>query len=231
MMRSYTICHMVTTIDGKVTGKFLSTPEAKKTEELYFELHRNFDAQGFICGRVTMEESFTHGWYPRLDHYEPMKVFVDRVPKKASKFYAVAFDPKGRLGWKKNYIEDEDPGYDRARIVEVLTTSADPRYITYLEEMDIPYIFAGKTEINVEFALLKLKTMFGINKVLLEGGSVTNGTFAKENLIDEISLTVAPVIASFEAKPLFSEGALDTFVLADTRKEADVLWLNYKKKE
>ena len=160
-----------------------------------------------------------------------MKVFVDRVPKKPSSFYAVAFDPKGRLGWKKNYIEDEDPGYDGARIVEVLTTSADPRYITYLEEMDIPYIFAGKTEINVEFALLKLKTMFGINKVLLEGGSVTNGTFAKENLIDEISLTVTPVIASGEAKPLFSEGALDAFVLADMRKEADVLWLNYKKKE
>ncbi len=74
-------------------------------------------------------------------------------------FYAVAFDPKGKLGWKSNKIIDPDGdlGYDGAQIIEVLTEQVDERYLGYLESMEIPYIFAGETEIDVNFALFKLK--------------------------------------------------------------------------
>ena len=37
-MRPYIICHMVTSIDGKVTGEFLYRPEAEKATEIYYEL-------------------------------------------------------------------------------------------------------------------------------------------------------------------------------------------------
>ena len=49
---------MVTSIDGKVTGDFLSRPECEKATDIYYELNREYNkngASGFICGRVTME--------------------------------------------------------------------------------------------------------------------------------------------------------------------------------
>ena len=72
MKRPYIICHLTTSIDGKVTGKHLSDSRGEKAEEAYYEIHRNFQADGFACGRITMEGSFTEKWYPDLSQYEPI---------------------------------------------------------------------------------------------------------------------------------------------------------------
>ena len=84
---------------------------------------------------------------------------------------------KAKLGWKSNRIVDEDIGYNKAQIIEVITNQVDLRYLNYLRHMKIPYIFAAEKEIDVETALFKLKNMFGINALLREGGSVVNGYF------------------------------------------------------
>ena len=59
MTRPYIICHMVTSIDGKVTGDFLFQNECAEATEIYYRLNRERKSDGFICGRVTMEGSFT----------------------------------------------------------------------------------------------------------------------------------------------------------------------------
>ena len=108
MNRPYIICHMATSLDGKVTGKFLNAPECEPATGLYYQINREYQADGFACGRVTMEGSFTGGWYPDLSEfapcYSPMDYLVDDLPK----FYAVAFDPHGRLGWQSSIITDEE---------------------------------------------------------------------------------------------------------------------------
>lgn len=147
-------------------------------------------------------------------------------------FYAIAFDPKGKLGWKSNRIEDPDgdPGYDGAQIIEVLTEEADKRYLAYLQEMKIPYIFAGEKEIDVEVALFKLKSIIGIENILLEGGSVVNGYFQRAGVIDELSLVVSPVIAGDKSKPLFDGSIIDDFRLNEVKDCGNgVLWTRYKK--
>lgn len=231
MNRPYIICHMTTSIDGKVTGKFLHAPECEKAINLYYQLHRACKADGFACGRVTMEGSFTGGWYPDLSELEPAYSPMDYLVDDLGDFFAVAFDPHGRLGWKSNRIidADEDPGYDKAQIIEVLTHQVNGRYLTYLQAMGIPYIFAGDTEIDVEEALFKLKTYFGINKLLLEGGSVLNGAFQRSGVIDELSLVVAPIVAEAEDKPLFMDSGLENYGLEDVRYHNGALWINYRR--
>lgn len=229
MNRPYIICHMTTSLDGKVTGRFLSTPRCEKATDLYYQLNREYKADAFACGRITMEGSFTGGWYPDLSEltpsYSPMDYLVDDM----GDFFAVAFDPHGRLGWKSNQIQDEDPGYDKARIIEVLTHQVSGRYLTYLQSMEIPYIFAGDTELDIEEALFKLKAYFGINKLLLEGGSILNGAFQRAGIIDELSLVVAPMVAEAEDKPLFMDSALENYSLEDVQYRNGSLWLNYKR--
>ncbi len=230
MNRPYIICHMVTSIDGKVTGEFLSRPESQKAIEVYYQTYRVNKYFGFICGRVTMESSFTGGYYPDLSTYNP-KEKCDFIPDNLSGFYAVAFDTNGKLGWKSNKIidPDGDPGYDGAQIIEVLSENVDERYLGYLQEMEIPYIFAGKDKIDVETALYKLKNTIGANILWLQGGSVINGAFLRADAIDELSLVIAPTTADKNDKPLFMDGKFSGFKNVSTEVEDGVLLISYEK--
>ncbi len=232
MNRPYIICHMTASIDGKVTGDFLYAPESSHAIEVYYQINRDYKADGYACGRVTMQGSFAGEYYPDLcDYgYEP---FDDYISPHLTGFYAVSFDPHGRVGWQDNRISDPDgdAGYDKAQIVEVLTEQADKRYLAYLKSLDISYILAGKTEIDMNFALSKLKDFFGINTLLLEGGSILDGAFAKADAVDEMSIVVSPVLADTRDKPLFMESKLSAFSLVNVKQyDGGVLWINYKKK-
>ena len=228
MERPYIICHMVTSIDGKVTGDFLYREQCEGATEIYYEINRQLKSNGFICGRVTMEGSFTGGWYPDLCDYEE-KPKTDYITDDLSGFYAVAFDTCGKLGWKASKIEDEDPGYDKAQIVEVLSEQVDGRYLGYLQKMGISYIFAGENEINVGLALKKLKNLIGAENLLLEGGSIINGSFLKADAVDELSLVVSPTIAEKDDKPLFWDSKTADFQLVSAENKDGVLILKYKK--
>ena len=230
MNRPYVICHMTVSLDGKVTGEHLVRSNHSPASEVYYEINRNYKADAYACGRVTMEGSFTGGWYPDLSEFEPAYSPMDYLVDEVTGFYAVAFDPHGRLGWKSNRIidVDEDPGYDKAQVIEVLTHDIDLRYLTYLQSMGIPYIFAGDTEINMGEALFKLKAYFGIKTLLLEGGSILNGAFQRAGVIDELSLVVDPVIGG-EGKPLCMDSKVEEYRLFDLKNHDGILWLNYKK--
>ena len=232
MTRPYIICHMVTSIDGKVTGDFLFQNECAEATDIYYRINRERKADGFICGRVTMEGSFTEGWYPDLSKYKHVNKKTDYLVNDLSGFYAVAFDTHGKLGWRSNKIidPDGDPGYDGAQIIEVLSEDVDERYLGYLEAMEIPYIFAGETSIDVEIALFKLKNIIGCEVLLLEGGSIINGAFERAGAVDELSLVVAPVIAGKDSKPLFMDSDIANFELIGAENENGNLVLNYKRK-
>lgn len=237
MSRPYIICHMVTSIDGKATGDFLFQPECAAATEIYYRLNRELKADGFICGRVTMEGSFTGGFYPDLSQYQPvrhdMDMKTDHIVDDLGGFYAIAFDTHGKLGWQSNKIidPDGDPGYDGARIIEVLSEQVDERYLGYLQAMNIPYLFAGESEIDVGLALFKLKNIIGCKTLLLEGGSIINGAFERAGAVDELSLVVAPMVADKDSKPLFTDADIANFRLTKAENENGNLILKYKKHE
>jgi len=227
----YVICHMLSSIDGKVTGDFLYSAQCAPATDVYYEINRGYRADAFACGRITMEGSFTGGYYPELTKYDNLySQTEDHIVECDKKFFAVAFDPHGRLGWKSGVIEDPDPGYGGAHIIEVLTEDIDPRFACYLRDVGASYIYAGRERIDLNLALSKLRRLFGIQTLLLEGGSIINGAFAVEGLIDEVSLVIAPVVASTGDKPLFMNSRITDFTLSCSQTyDGDILWLNYKK--
>lgn len=234
-MRPYIICHMTTSIDGKVAGDFLYAKESDSAVETYYEIHRTLreNAQGFACGRVTMEQSFTGEEKPDLTKFQNRILSrKDFVAKTDTDFYAVAFDRKGSLHWQESKISDEDPGYDNAHIIEVLCEDADDAYLAYLRNRNISYIFAGREEMDIALALEKLKSLFSIETLLLEGGSILDGAFQKAGVIDELSLVVTPLCAKAKDKPLFDQGSMEVYTLKKVKKYPNsVVWLNYVKGE
>lgn len=194
LQKPHIIYHMLTSVDGKVTGDFLHTPESRELSNTYYQLHREYKADAFLCGRKTMQESFAGNESPNTSIYEMWKMGrEDYIPYNTNnKFYAVAIDPHYKLNWQTQYITDSDPGYDKAYIIEVLCENTPDAFLAYLQAYNIAYIFAGKETINLPLAMHKLNNLFGINLLLLEGGDITGNSFIESGLIDEYSLVVSP---------------------------------------
>ena len=229
------ICHMGMSLDGKVTGAFLSQPQCADAIDVYYQINRDYQANAFACGRVTMEGSFTKGFRPDLTPFtEEVVPPMDYVANDHASFFAVAFDRQGRLGWTSGTIEDDDPGYGGAHIIEVLCEGVPQAYLAYLQSVGVSYIFASREgeegmELDLPLALHKLKTIFGIKKLLLEGGSILNGAFQREDLVDELSLVVMPCVAEADDKPLFFDSRSGQFTLEDSKLLGSTPWLRYKR--
>ena len=153
-------------------------------------------------------------------------------------FYAIAIDPQGKLWWNDCAIADSDEGYDGAHIIEVLTECVPDAFLEHLREKGVSYLFGGETELNLALVTQKLKRLFSIERLLLEGGGIVNGSFLQEGLIDEISLVIVPEAeCSEQAVPLFQTGQYQTgdkvaasFRLKEAKKLDDGgLWLTYQK--
>lgn len=230
MLKPHVICHMTISLDGKVTGTFLETQVGAAACEAYYEVHRNFKADAFACGRVTMIGSFTHGWQPDLTEFADAQLPEGDFVAQQAEFYAVAFDRHGSLGWKESHIYDEDPGYDNAHIIEVVCADADKAYLAYLRSIGVSYIIGGETELDLAVVLEKLKALFGIELLLLEGGGTLNGSFQREHLIDEVSVILAPAAAGEGEKCLFEGGSMEEYHLKGSKTmDGGSLWLRYEK--
>lgn len=229
-LRPVVICHMVTSIDGKVTGDFLFSEKGTKVSESYYEINRRLKGDAFACGRVTMESSFTGGFTPELSEFNSADIPCEDYTAMKHDYYAVSFDRLGNVGWTDSMIHDEDDGYNNCHIIEVLTENTPAARLAYYRSIGVSYIFAGKNDIDIKTALIKLYKLFGIKKLLLEGGSIINGAFQREGLVDELSLVVAPIIADKDDKPLFMNSVTSEFRLISAETLTDgAVWLGYTK--
>lgn len=125
-------------------------------------------------------------------------------------------------------------------VIEVLSEKVSYEYLAYLRSMNISYIFAGKDYLSMKVVLEKLKNQCHVNKVLLQGGGIVNKGFANEDLIDELSIIVSPVIdgeshvpTSFESQTfIHPKMGLSNYHLVKTQiLQQSGIWLNYVKNQ
>lgn len=210
MERPYIICNMMTALDGRITGPFLFDAHTERAIEEYDKIHESFGAQAWLCGRKTMEENFTLGEKPSDSWDGTVFPRTDHLAETDAKVYCLSLDPSGKLGWPQNHI-DPYSGRAKAHIVEILTEQVADRYLDFLRKKGISYLFAGKETIDLHLLLHKVKTVLGVETMLLEGGGGLNGTFHKEGLLDELSLVLTPT----------ADGCTDTPTLFDRAKAGD----------
>lgn len=56
-MKPRIICHMMTAVDGKITGPFMDTNAATIVSEEYERTNDFYSPDAWLCGRVTTEEN------------------------------------------------------------------------------------------------------------------------------------------------------------------------------
>lgn len=236
MDRPYVFCHMMTSLDGKIMGSYMETPEGEEAGAVFYNIafgkEPYYKHQGWLSGRVTTDDNFTFYEKPALDKNPAEVPAGDYVARQAPMYY-VSVDPSGKLGWKSSTLVYEDT---TAHVLEVLTGKASNDYKAFLRKLGISYIIAGEDALDYALALKKLKTLFGIETLMLGGGGVLNWSFIQAGMCDEISVVIAAAAdgstetpSLFSAKGGFAPEKAQGFRLESAQvMEGGSVWLRYR---
>ena len=236
MNRPYTVCHMSSSLNGKIHGPWMGVDEAHPLHEAYEKTNGSYQPDAWTGGRVTTEGAFTNHHKPELEANSEKYSREDYVAVSDSDMYYVSIDTSGRVGWQSNTVQYQDRA--PAHVIEILSNKVSDEYIAYLRKYNISYIFAGEDKLDGKLALEKLYNLFGIKTLMISGGGYSNYSFLNEDLIDEISITMAPIVegetnknTSFEKADYLPEHSPVAFDLKDVDKLAGgVLWIRYTRK-
>ena len=223
---------MAASVDGRIVVDGWPASVAAAVRREYDELHASFGADGWICGRITMQPFAkrvrTEDEVAREQHGNASR--PDFRAEGEFEAFAFAIDPRGRLAWESNEIAGD-------HVVAILSERVSDEYLAFLREKGVSYLLAGVDDVDLGLALEKIGTMFTVRTLMLEGGGRINGGFLRAGLIDEISLVLAPV----------ADGAIGTATLFDVeaaapgttnnphqlalhsmeRRSGNILWLRY----
>ena len=87
----------------------------------------------------------------------------------------------------------------------VVAERASKKNLQRLEKFPIRIIICGKQRINIKKLLVSLRKL-GIKKILVEGGGETNWSFVKENMFDELIITITPYLVGGVAATTLVDG-------------------------
>lgn len=189
MNRPYVICHILSSLDGKISGSFMAKDATRSLSGEYGKIRREMNAAAWLYGTTTIKE-FTNFRKPVLEETASVPDGDFIVDAKAEQYY-ISVDTDGEIGWESGTFSNR--GRSGAHVVEVLTMSTPTSYKAYLRKQGVSYIIAGKTQLDCKMAMEKLYQLFHIEKVLVCGGGVVNWSFLQAGMIDELSLLLAPV--------------------------------------
>lgn len=233
MNRPFIVCHMMTSLDGKITGPYMRTEAIKIPAQEYERTNAFYQPQAWLCGRVTTDENFTFYKKPALDENAPAVPEGDYVAVSGAQMHYVSVDASGKIGWETNTLKYEDR--PAAHIIEILTEKASNAYRAFLRKMEISYIIAGKDQLDCKLAAEKLKALFQIETLMVSGGGFINWSFLQAGLVDELSLVIAPLadgenntVTLFEKSDYLPAHAPVEFTLKSAEVgKGDSIWLRY----
>lgn len=188
-MRPYIICHMGTSIDGRLHPSRFTSPAAGISRDVlrshYERIHDSFDADGWLVGRKTMSEMAKGSERTIAD--PPQVPRQPHLGNRNGRKLGITIDPLGRVHYGKDNVGGD-------HVVAILGEKVSDAYLAELREDGVSYIFAGSAGDDIDHALDQLATIFGVRKLMLEGGGRINGTFLKRKLIDEFSTLIYPAV-------------------------------------
>ena len=97
-----------------------------------------------------------------------------------------------------------------------VSKKAKSKNLEKLKKFPITVLVCGNDKINIK-KLLKILKQKKIKNVLLEGGGITNWTFVKENLIDDIIITVTPYLVGGNTATTLVDGVGFSKIIGSTK--------------
>ena len=204
MDRAYVICHMTTSLDGRIDGDFHEAERGVKAEKYYYDVIFKLGSS-MAGGRVT---TCMYSPQPEIDYGKYKDIEFpdgDYVVKNSEGHYCLVYDRNGKCNWDSSTSTMNGV---TMQIVEVVSKNVCREYLAHLRNVGVSYIITEDDENPVRESLEKLKKLFGVEKLVLTGGAEINGGFLKEDMIDEFSIVMLPYVdGDNQHKTLVTTGA------------------------
>ena len=176
MNKPYIICHMMTSVDGRI--------DCAMTEHLpgeeYYDTLDALGAPSRVSGRVTAQIEMASGTF-RCETAAPFG--KEGFSKKAdADGYEIIMDTHGTLLWEN---EDEE-----RPLVIITGEQVSREYLSYLDENHISWIACGKDKIDLNRVCEILADEFGVERMAVVGGGHINAGFLAAGLLDEVSILI-----------------------------------------
>ncbi|MGO9481288.1 MAG: dihydrofolate reductase family protein [Candidatus Kryptoniota bacterium] len=223
-MRPYVICHMFSSVDGKIDGAALNAVTGSGEYETTGAMLKG---DAWMCGRTTMQQHFAENEPFVSVSNKPAGLQPVYVARRATS-YAVSIDTVGKLRWSDSDIDGD-------HLICAVSERVPQDYLSMLREKEISYIVTGATSVDLVRAVELLGEHFGIKRLLLEGGGHINGAFLQACLVDEVSILLVPGIdgrhdipAVFDGVNPFLKKAVQLKLKSVEQRKNDTLWIRYK---
>ena len=211
--KSMIVLSAAMTLDGKIGQRNKKVVLSSKSDKIrVHKLRSKFDA--ILVGKNTVEQDDPLLTVRHVKGKNPIRIILDShgTIKNTSKIIKTA----------KN-------------IPTIIVTSqlVSKRNFSRLKNLPLDVIVCGKNQVDIR-KLVPILCKKGIKKILLEGGGTSNLSFLKNNLINEIIITITPFVLGSEKSVNLFEGILKptknllSFKLKNVQKNANETILNYK---
>jgi 2,5-diamino-6-(ribosylamino)-4(3H)-pyrimidinone 5'-phosphate reductase len=219
--RPETTLFLMQSLDGKISTGDVDTrdqekdfPEIKGIKEgnyQYYDLLLKTDRHALISGKVLAKVGVN--LREKVENYKDVSlIIVDRKPHLTHKGV--------------NYL------INSFKSIYIVTNNKNHPALEFTCKKEVNVIFYPN-EINIEDFFVKLKQDFKIDKISIQSGGTLNSLFLKQNLLDHVSIVIAPCLIGGKSTPTSIDGIApqtddDLFnIKALTLKKCEVLKHSY----
>ena len=211
--KSMIVLSAAMTLDGKIGQRNKKVILSSKSDKIrVHKLRSKFDA--ILVGKNTVDQDNPLLTVRHVKGKNPIRIILDSrgTIKNTSKIIKTA----------KN-----------TPTIIVTSQLVSKRNLSRLKNFPLDVIVCGKNQVDIR-KLVSILCKKGIKKILLEGGGTLNLSFLKNNLINEIIITITPFVLGSENSVNLFEGilkstkTLSSFKLKNIQKNTNEVILNYK---
>ena len=212
------ILHNTISLDGSLKG-------FEADLNLHYSIASSLKVDAYVVGSQTILEASDE--IPVEEDAEARRPVYD--PTDIRPFW-VLVDSRSRLKGFLHYFRKMEYVKD----IIVLISDATPKdYQAYLKEKEYPFIKTGKDKVDLAEAFRQLRSDYRIETLLTDSGPALNNVLLKKNLVDEISLLIAPYIVAQSEPKIFVSLDIDLQQIRLKAMDAqnlgnDHLWLRYR---
>ncbi|KAF6242118.1 2,5-diamino-6-(ribosylamino)-4(3H)-pyrimidinone 5'-phosphate reductase [Nitrosopumilus sp. b1] len=161
------------TIDGKIASKSGDSKLSSKKDKIRLHKLRS-KTDAILIGKNTLL---------RDDPLLTVRYHKGKNPIR------IILDSKGEIPPNSKIIKT----CNKIPTIIVASQNISKKNLNRLKKLPLQIIFAGTKRINIQ-KLLKILFKQKIQTILLEGGSKTNWEFISKGFVDEIVITIAPIV-------------------------------------
>ncbi len=212
------ILHNTISLDGSLRG-------FEADLNMHYSIAKSLKVDAYLVGSQTILDASDE--IPSESEIKEEERIYD--PEDIRPFWIVV-DSRSRLKGLLHFYRQIEYIKD---IIVLVSHSTPKDYLEYLKEGYYPHIRAGRDKVDLFEAFQILKEEYRIETILTDTGPTLNNLLLKQNLVDEISVIVAPFIVSKSQPKIFIGLDIEEDHIKLINKDAqnlsnEYVWLRYK---